>query len=193
MSVPGCLTASFALSIWLGALAMGQRLDRTLVELDALALVTAERAAECARLQAEVDLGPALRAELEDQRATLARWLTILPRPELATRERLLELVVEGCEATQLQPAWGCGGWPRPLPKATGWLQEVDTTLGPFRGTEEQVVRFLGRLDHHGSFVRVNSFRLESRGPRRQWDGSTRDAVELFLNLSTFRVVEGPR
>ncbi len=103
MTVPGCLTATVALSIWLGALALGQRLDRTLIELDALSLATPELAAECARLRATVDLGLARRAGVEERRATLARWLTILPAPETATAERLLEDVQTHCEASGFQ------------------------------------------------------------------------------------------
>ena len=103
MTVPGCLTATLALSIWLGALALGQRLDRTLVEVDALSIATPELAAECARLQAKIDLGPALRAEQEARRVTFVESLRILPSPEVATPERLLELIQEHCEATGVE------------------------------------------------------------------------------------------
>jgi len=140
-----------------------------------------------------MDLEPVLRAELTARTAALALWRTILPRPEIATRERLMELIQECCEASQLQMKWLCGGWyrPPPVPPTCG-VQEVELTLGPFGGTFEQVVEFFRRLDHQPSFVRVNSFRLMEVRPWLDYEGRVRREVELHLSVSTFRAPGPP-
>ena len=187
MTAPAHLTATLVLSIWLGALAVGQRLDRTLVELDALALATAERVAECARLQATIDLGPTRRAELAQRRASLDRWLAILPSPEVATPERLLERMQECCEASSFQAKCYCV---RPSNREPRWgrigeFLEVDHTHA-FEGTLSQFTRFLRELEGSGSFVRVNSFTcmVEERPPASR---RSDPRITVALNVSTFR------
>jgi hypothetical protein len=185
MTVPGCLTATLALSIWLGALALGQRLDRTLVELDTLALTTLELAAECARLQATIALGPSRRAELEGRKAALARWLTILPRPEIASHERLVERVQECCEASGFQMKNFCFKTiSRPL--WIGEFRELEV-VNAFEGTWRQLGHFLRKLEEPGFFVRVNSFTCTpEQRPAAHRRGDPR--ITVALCVSTFRL-----
>lgn len=190
MTVRGCLTATLALSIWLGALALGQRLDRTLDELDALALANPGLAAECARLQATIDLAPALRAEQESRQATLSKSLKILPSPEIATPERLLELLWEctkqsGVHMRCMGCRWMAGAKARP---AVGDFGDV-YLIWYFDGTFPAILQFLSALERHETFVRINTFDLSATpaDERRSHGGPLR----LVADISTFRRRDG--
>lgn len=192
MTVPGCFTATLALSIWLGALALGQRVDRTLVELDAVGLSTPELTVECARLQTKIDLVPSLRKGLDENEATLARWLKVLPAPEIATPERLLERVQECCEEAQFQLKSGGFKPAREPPyQRVGDFEEIDITF-PGEGTPTQFLEFLSALERSVSFVRVNSFRCVGV-ERLSHDRRREGRVTVALNISTFRLARGIR
>lgn len=103
MTVPGRLTATLSLSVWLCTVAIGQRLDRTLVELDALALANPELAAECARLQVTIDLGPALRAEHAARRQLLSEGLRVASTGRMSLDWHLFETLEQCRESSGLE------------------------------------------------------------------------------------------
>lgn len=138
-------------------------------------------------LTKKVALIEPLTIELDNLKANFAQYIKILPSPEIATQERLMELVEEKCERADfavqrfdVKPQLGA---------KKSAFQEIEITLTA-RGTFEQFLRFVNSLERHESFVRVNSFNCtaptaavpDPADPAKQiWP------LQVSLNISTFR------
>lgn len=156
-------------------------------------------------LQKEASERDALQEELANLRANLSQYVKILPSPEVATEERLLELVHEKCERSQFElkryikkppprkAAAPARGKKAPAKAAApGGFQEIGLTLQA-EGTYEQFLRFLNSLERHESFLRVNSFTCQAAAGGRGADLPTEEAMQLAITLdvSTFRYDAG--
>lgn len=134
-----------------------------------------------------------LDAELAEQRAAVAQSLKLFPSPEIATPERLMEIVQEHAGVTGLEMTWhGCiKPCQRPPPERPfrGVREVVLEIEAPYRGTFDQVIAFLRRLERDPTFVRVNTFKI-LRNPRLELDD---DRLDLVLSLATFRFDERVR
>jgi Tfp pilus assembly protein PilO len=153
-------TAITAVLIVIGALVLGYFVNETLTEIEAVsASERRARGARSPRSNAKVNTMPALQVELENLKANFAQYIKILPSPEIATTERLIELVQEKCErsAFQLKSFNYKPGNKAVQGGARGGFREIDITLSA-EGSYEQFLRFLNGLERHESFVRVNSF-----------------------------------
>lgn len=158
--------------------------------LDEKALKEGEKATletDIAGLTAKVALIEPLTLELDNLKANFAQYIKILPSPEIATQERLMELVEEKCERADFQVS---RFETRPsLSAKKSAFQEIEITLTA-KGTFEQFLRFVNSLERHESFVRVNSFNCtaptvsvpDPADPLKQiWP------LAVSLNISTFR------
>jgi Tfp pilus assembly protein PilO len=164
-------------------------------------------------LKKEAALRDSLLEELANLRTNLSQYVKILPSPEVATEERLLELVQEKCERSQFELKSYVLDKPKkakaakkgaPAPKANkdgGGFAEIGLTLQAV-GSYEQFLRFLNSLERHESFLRVNSFSCQAaplgKGRRPAADAEPakdgeKEVVPLTitLNVSTFRYDAG--
>ncbi len=158
--------------------------------LDEKALKEGEKATlegEIAALTAKVALIEPLTLELDNLKANFAQYIKILPSPEIATQERLMELVEEKCERADFEVSRF--DVKRDVSAKKSAFQEIEITLAA-KGTFDQVLRFMNSLERHESFVRVNSFNCtapatsspDPADPSRQiWP------LTISLNISTFR------
>lgn len=139
-----------------------------------------------------------LEKELDSLERNLSHYITILPSPEVATKESLMRLVQEKCERSQFvlerfvlgggsSAVRGRGG-AGAAKKGGGGFQEIGLTLDA-NGTYEQFLRFLNSLERHESFLRVNTFRCEAdpKPKVNEEDGTVSRPLTISLNLSTFR------
>lgn len=186
-------TAITAVLIVIGALVLGYFVNETLTEIEAVSASNAELEGQIATLDAKVKTMPALQVELENLKTNFAQYIKILPSPEIATTERLMELVQEKCErsAFQLKSFNYKPGNKEVKAGARGGFREVDITLAA-EGSYEQFLRFLNGLERHESFVRVNSFTC-TVAPTAKKDAEGKDTwpLTVALNISTFRFDSG--
>jgi len=155
---------------------------------------------ELAALKKEADQHDELVIELDSLKANLAQYVKILPSPEVATSERLMELVQEKVERAQFQldsyrtdPKKGGAPAARPGPGRAGasGFKEIEVSLNAV-GTYEQFLRFLNSLERHESFLRVNSFScLTGARATVGEDGAEIYPLTISLNVSTFRYESG--
>ena len=184
-------TAITAALIIVGAVVLGYFVNETLTEIDAVTAANTELEGQISTLEAKVATRPALEQELATLKENFAQYIKILPSPEIATPERLLELVQEKCERSQFQlKSFNF----RPLAdqkRARGGFREIDITLKA-EGPYEQFLRFLNGLERHESFVRVNSFNC-TVGTTAKKDAEGKDLwpLTVALNISTFRFDAG--
>ena len=155
---------------------------------------------ELAALKKEADQHDELVIELDSLKANLAQYVKILPSPEVATPERLMELVQEKTERAQFALASYRAGDAKgaKAPQARGrgpgsasGFKEIEVSLNA-EGTYEQFLRFLNSLERHESFLRVNSFScLTGSKPTIGEDGAEVYPLTISLNVSTFRYESG--
>jgi Tfp pilus assembly protein PilO len=142
--------------------------------------------ASIADLQKKVDRRPALEKELEKIQDNLAEYIKILPSAQVATPERLQELVQEKLDRASVQITQYVQRKPRARgkKKSRSAFQEVDLTLQA-KGSFDNFVNFLNSLERHETFLRVNSFTCTPKGG----PSSVEENPELTvtLNVSTFR------
>lgn len=125
-------------------------------------------------------------AELAERKGSVARLLTLFPSPEIATPERLMELVQEHSKATGLHMWTGCikPSARKHRERLHRGIREIHLAIeGPMRGTLEQIVDFLRRVERHATFVRVNTFEIHQDPRSEPGDGR----LCFVLELSTFR------
>jgi Tfp pilus assembly protein PilO len=151
--------------------------------------------ADIKKLEAKVATKETLDQELENLKTNFGQYVKILPSPEIATQERLMELVQDKSERAdfdvksfaekQTRAATGKKG------AARSAFREIEITLNA-EGTFEQFLRFLNSLERHESFIRINSFTCNALTQ------STVDAngkivwpLNVQLNISTFRFDAG--
>ncbi len=100
-------TAALALLLSIGAPLLARSVEDSRREVEAVAGSNAALEVQSGLLAAKVrdrrDHAAGLDAELAARRGSVKRLLALFPSPEIATPERLLELVMEHCEATRLQ------------------------------------------------------------------------------------------
>jgi Tfp pilus assembly protein PilO len=145
-------------------------------------------------LQAQADQEEALLAELAALKLNFAQYVKILPSPQVATEEKLMETVQLKCERSNFTLVDYVAKPPRKRAKrgkkrgasSTGF-KEIDVTLKA-DGTFEQFLRFLNSMERHESFLRVNSFQCQGpRGPETDAEGNETWPLKVTLNVSTFR------
>ncbi|MCO5170756.1 MAG: type 4a pilus biogenesis protein PilO [Planctomycetes bacterium] len=167
-------------------------------ELDAKAAKEAEKAqleGEIDGLERKVATIDALTQELDNLKANFSQYIKILPSPEIATHERLMDLVQEKSSRTGFQikkfdfrQQPGVGAAAR---RAKTAFQEVEISMNA-EGTFEQFLRFLNSLERHESFVRVNSFTCTAPStPVTDDQGKVSYPLTIALNISTFRYDSG--
>ncbi|MCW8137861.1 MAG: type 4a pilus biogenesis protein PilO [Planctomycetota bacterium] len=165
----------------------------------------AVREAEKATLEGEIDVLEkkvatidALTQELDNLKANFSQYIKILPSPEIATHERLMDLVQEKSGRTSFQIEkfdfrQQAGGAAAAARRAKTAFQEVEISLNA-KGTFEQFLRFLNSLERHESFVRVNSFTCTApTTPATDDQGKVIYPLTVALNISTFRYDSGGR
>lgn len=186
-------TAITAVLILIGAGVLGYFVNETLTEIETVSAANAELEGQIATLKAKVDTMPALQVELENLKTNFAQYIKILPSPEIATPERLLELIQEKCErsAFQLKTTSFKPGAAKVGAGSRGGFREIDITLAA-EGSYEQFLRFLNGLERHESFVRVNSFTCTvATQAKKDAEGKDTWPLTVALNISTFRFDSG--
>jgi hypothetical protein len=141
-----------------------------------------------------------LEKEKESLESNLSHYITILPSPQVASKERLMRLVQEKCDRSQFilerfrltkKRKSAKKAKPSKKKKKSGGFQEVPLTLDA-NGTYEQFLRFLNSLERHESFLRVNTFRCEAEEkPTLDAEGNVTWPLTISLTLSTFRYEAG--
>lgn len=144
-------------------------------------------------LEAKVAKTEALTIELENLKANFAQYIKILPSPEIATQQRLMELVNDksvkttfGLERFDLKKEIAAAAARRTKTA----FQEVEIALTA-KATFEQFLKFLNSLERHESFVRVNSFTCTVAPPTPGDDDGLDPKLSIALNISTFRYDSG--
>ncbi len=190
-------TAIAAVLMILGAVGLLYFINDTSEQKDLKAAENATLEEEIAGLEAKVATTEALQAELEVLRQNFAQYIKILPSEQVATEERLMEMLQDKSERSQFQivefvkkpRATAAAGAPPPGKK--GGFQEIDVTLQA-KGTFEQFLRFLNSLERHESFVRVNTFNTTAPpDPEIDAEGNEKWPLTVTLNISTFRFEAG--
>lgn len=147
--------------------------------------------AEIKKLEAKVATQEALTLELENLKTNFGQYVKILPSPEIATQERLMELVQDKSERSQFPVKSFVVKPPAAKGKAKSAFREIEITLNA-QGTFEQFLRFLNSLERHESFIRVNSFTCTAATvPSTDDEGKTIWPLNVQLNISTFRFDAG--
>lgn len=144
-------------------------------------------------LEKKVARTEALTQELENLKANFAEYIKILPSPEIATQQRLMDLVQDkssktsfGLERFDLKRDAQAAAARRTKTA----FQEVEISLVA-KGTFEQFLKFLNSLERHESFVRVNSFTCTAAAAPSADIDVTNPPLTVQLNISTFRYDAG--
>ncbi len=134
-----------------------------------------------------------LTLELENLKANFAQYIKILPSPEIATQQRLMELVndkavkttfgLERFEQRQQSKAAAAA-------RSKTAFEEVEIALTA-KATFEQFLKFLNSLERHESFVRVNTFTCTAAPAGPTGGDGTDPLLTIALNISTFRYDAG--
>lgn len=165
--------------------------------MDVRAAKEAERAqltADIEALEKKVATAEGLTQELENLKANFSQYIKILPSPEIATEERLMELVQDKTERASFELQRFDRRKPVGAAAASRTktaFQEVEISLSG-KGTFEQFLKFLNSLERHESFVRVNSFTCTAPTEAIIDDqGAANYPLTVALNISTFRFDSG--
>jgi hypothetical protein len=173
---------------------LGVFVNGTMTDRDAKQAEQAQLNADIASLQKVVDTQEGLQAELENLKANVAQYIKILPSPEIATQERLMELVQEKSERAQFEITGFVIKPPTADPRkraSKAAFQEIEVTLNA-KGTFSQFLLFLNSLERYESFVRVNSFTCTApQTAEVDSDGKETWPLTVSLNISTFRFDAG--
>lgn len=146
--------------------------------------------ADIKKLEAKVATKEQLEQELENLKTNFGQYVKILPSPEIATQERLMELVQDKSERTQF-PVKSFVVKPPTDKKSKSAFREIEITLNA-TGTFEQFLRFLNSLERHESFIRVNSFTCQAATvSTTDEEGKIIWPLTVQLNISTFRFDAG--
>lgn len=183
------VTAITAALIVVGALVLIYFINETSTKIDEVTTSNTTLETDIATLQAKIDTIPVLQQELENLKQNLALYIRILPSPEIATPERLLELVQEKCERSQFALK-SFNFKPTSNKRGKGGFQEIELTLTA-EGSYEQFLKFLNGLERHESFVRVNSFSCSVGTTPKKVDDKDTWPLTVNLNISTFRFDAG--
>lgn len=151
--------------------------------------------ADIKKLEAKVATKESLDQELENLKTNFGQYVKILPSPEIATQERMMELVQDKSERAnfpvksfvekQQKAAIGKKG------AVKSAFREIEITLNA-EGTFEQFLRFLNSLERHESFIRINSFNCTAATQSKvDEEGKTVWPLNVQLNISTFRFDAG--
>jgi len=171
---------------------------------DEVAIKDGEIAAIQGKIEAakkEIAKKPGLEAEKEALDKHIARYVTILPPPEVASKQSFLRMVQEKCERSQLnaksivfvEPKAVRGGAKKKKKKgavAPGF-NEVKVDIEAV-STYDEFLRFLNSVERHETFLRVNTFSCrvipfdEDEGPREGDDGEIVWKLDIRLQVSTF-------
>lgn len=146
--------------------------------------------ASIGELKAKVARLPDLKKELDDIEENLANYIKILPSPEVATEERLLELVQEKRERAQLSPTSMITRGGKSTKGGKSGFREIDVTINA-EATFEQFLRFLNALERNETFLRVNSFSCNVATQSEAEEAAEIYPLTIVLNLSTFRYEAG--
>lgn len=131
-----------------------------------------------------------LKEELRSIEENLANYIKILPSPEVATEERLLELVQEKRERAQLAPSSMLTKPNKGKTAGKTGFREIEVTINA-TATFEQFLRFLNALERHETFLRVNSFSCTVGTQTEEEEAAEIYPLTIQLNLSTFRYEAG--
>lgn len=164
--------------------------------LDTKTAKEAERAqleTDIANLEKKVDKHDELTQELENLKANFAQYIKILPSPEIATQQRLMELVNDKSVKTsfgleRFEQKQGSKAAAAARTKTA--FQEVEIALTA-KATFEQFLKFLNSLERHESFVRVNTFTCTAAATGPTGGDGLDPLLTIALNISTFRYDAG--
>jgi hypothetical protein len=152
-----------------------------------------ELRASNAILAQEADQLPGLTRELATLEANVDLFVGILPAPEVATVEQLMNTVYNHCERTQVEvPRWSVAK-KRNTRKRTRKgarrraFTELRVTLNLF-GRQADLLELINRLEREKALIRVNAFSLLPQSSELVFGG---DPVRATLDVSTFRYDAG--
>jgi hypothetical protein len=159
---------------------------------------------EIKKADTEIAKKPKLEIEKEALDKHIARYVTILPPPEVASKQSFLRMVQEKCERSQLnarsivfvkpkaaRKARPKPGAPAAKKKGGPTFEEVKVNLEA-EGTYDEFLRFLNSVERHETFLRVNTFSCrvipfdEETGPIEDAEGNVVWKLEIRLQVSTF-------
>ena len=147
----------------------------------------------------EIKKKPDLEAEKEALDKHIARYVTILPPPEVASKQSFLRMVQEKCERSQLnaksivfvEPKAVRGGPKKGKAAVAPGFNEVKVDIEAI-STYDEFLRFLNSVERHETFLRVNTFSCrvipfdEDEGPKEGEDGEIVWKLDIRLQVSTF-------
>lgn len=170
---------------------------------DEVALKEGEIAAVQQKINAadkEIKKKPDLEAEKEALDKHIARYVTILPPPEVASKQSFLRMVQEKCERSQLnaksivfvEPKAKRGSKKKGAKAAVApGFNEVKVDIEAV-STYDEFLRFLNSVERHETFLRVNSFSCRvipfdaDEGPKENEEGEIVWKLDIRLQVSTF-------
>lgn len=169
---------------------------------DEVALKEGEIAAVQQKINAadkEIKKKPDLEAEKEALDKHIARYVTILPPPEVASKQSFLRMVQEKCERSQLnaksivfvEPKAKRAVRGKKKPTVAPGFNEVKVDIEAI-STYDEFLRFLNSVERHETFLRVNTFSCrvipfdEDEGPKEGDDGEIVWKLDIRLQVSTF-------
>lgn len=126
--------------------------------------------------------------------------MRILPLPEVATEERLMDLVQDKLEQAQFrlmrieltEPKAKRGGrrGKTPVKAKSPAFKEVVVRMTA-QGSYDQFLRFLNLLEKHETFVRINSFTCDAGTQTIDDDGKVVVPLNITMDVSTYRYTGG--
>lgn len=169
---------------------------------DEVAIKDGEIAAVKGKIEAadkEIKKKPDLEAEKEALDKHIARYVTILPPPEVASKQSFLRMVQEKCERSQLnaksivfvEPKAVRGAPKKGKATVAPGFNEVKVDIEAI-STYDEFLRFLNSVERHETFLRVNTFSCrvipfdEDEGPKEGEDGEIVWKLDIRLQVSTF-------
>jgi len=167
---------------------------------DQLELVQGENAQLVAKidgLKKEVAQRESLQLQLDKLEAGLAQYVRILPLPEVANEEWLMNLVQDKLEQAQFRlmrievtdPKGQAG--PPPRGKGAGPAFREVVVRMTAQGTYDQFLRFLNLLEKHETFVRINKFACDAGQQILDDDGKVIVPLSITMDVSTYRYTGG--
>lgn len=136
-----------------------------------------------------------LKTQRDQLKGNFAQYIKILPSPDVATEQQLLEVVQDKCDRSGLALS-------NIQFREQGGAQQANAARGPgfeelvvtltAQGSYTNFVKFLNLLERHEAFLRVNSFSCSPASVARgqaQVDeqGNAYLPLTIALNVSTFR------
>jgi len=134
--------------------------------------------------------GPDLKRQLDELNANFRDYVKILPSAEIATQERLLNLIQNDAEAAQIRIAEVIAKGETGT-KGGGKMGEFEAVSINFRidCDFDGFVHFLNQMERHEQFMRVNSFSVNPSATPRVVENKEIIDLSVTIEVSTYKYI----